>query len=916
MKAFAGLSGLILLVGAASAGASPPIVTVEVSAAGQEPEALRAAVGRELAMSAVSPEDPRAGAATGHLSIVVRATEKTLTVSYWKAERSVAVSRTVTLPDLAGRQVAESSAFLAGNVARDQAGELLETLRKRPAPPAPPPREAVRRPEVDARPLAAAQDQVAAYAAYTEGARAYRDTLAAIVRLHYETKKQSVLSGLDREIAEERSELKKARDTAIHRLEAFVAEHRGRDLGDEVPDAMYRLAALYEERAAEEDDARHDPTIRLYKRILRDHPAYRERAAVLYHLGHALAESGRLPESQQVWRALVCANRYAYPMPADPRDPERDVIVPMPQDGDTYVEVYPASCAAAPPPARADGGATNVAEVWWQIGNWEFDQLDPDAGAFGYARAASAYTRALGLAKAPIYGVSLYKYAWTLFKQRRYEAATKAFVDLLRYTDEQERTTGDRGVDFRDEAWLYIAGALTAADFEGPPASAPFVLQATSEASEQGKLDGVLERLADPRLVPQDRRWTIDIHRAVAVELRGLGAFGLAARVYETMLRRWPLDPAAPDTEVAIAETYDELAATLPSGSEKEMAALGNADAARARLARYVSGTAWATANAERPTTLENAARLARTGLRQVAARHTHAGRVTLDAAEAAQDGPRRIDLLARAAAEYALASDAWTACLVLVRDGEADAYEAQYWGADARHRGVLLALRLHELAPRGHREPSPRDFADAVSLATLARDSQVDSRYVDNAAFFVVDLADARRRLAYAHGTPQRDQVAFDGPDPRTRRVVEATIPPVVMDSIRAREAYVEHVPADRDPSKRAVAYRYWVADTYFLYGQWPLARERFEAIWRERCGVDGYGFQAWERLLTMATTTRDEARAIALLDAVDASKGGTSCDASGERRYAAGIRAEVTYEHARRKLEEARAEPAKTVL
>ena len=42
-----------------------------------------------------------------------------------------------------------------------------------------------------------------------------------------------------------------------------------------------------------------------------------------------------------------------------------------------------------------------------------------------------------------------------LFKQQRYELATKKFVELLLYTDEQEKVTGDRGADFRSEAYTY-----------------------------------------------------------------------------------------------------------------------------------------------------------------------------------------------------------------------------------------------------------------------------------------------------------------------------------------------------------------------------------------------------------------------------------------------------------------------------
>ncbi|MGP8204868.1 MAG: hypothetical protein ACLQVK_02225, partial [Acidimicrobiales bacterium] len=68
-----------------------------------------------------------------------------------------------------------------------------------------------------------------------------------------------------------------------------------------------------------------------------------------------------------------------------------------------------------------------------------------------------------------------YKYAWTLFKQQRYEAAVQEFVRLLNYTDDQQRLTGDPGADFRQEAYTYIAGSLDNFDLVGPGPDEPYI---------------------------------------------------------------------------------------------------------------------------------------------------------------------------------------------------------------------------------------------------------------------------------------------------------------------------------------------------------------------------------------------------------------------------------------------------------
>ena len=153
-------------------------------------------------------------------------------------------------------------------------------------------------------------DQVAALAelqqeadAYQAAAKDYRSSLTRIVKHHYEERKRRVLGALDREIDIEKKALVDAREEAIRRYETFVATYSGLKAHPEnTPDAMFRLAALYEEqaRAAELDispeelAARLDKAIGLYKRIIKEFPKYRELAGVYYYLGHALNDSTRL----------------------------------------------------------------------------------------------------------------------------------------------------------------------------------------------------------------------------------------------------------------------------------------------------------------------------------------------------------------------------------------------------------------------------------------------------------------------------------------------------------------------------------------------------------------------------------------------------------------------------------------------
>jgi len=119
-------------------------------------------------------------------------------------------------------QASTSAAAAAGDAAAPTTSTTAPTLAapvstlKKSAPPPPPPT-----PEQIAA-LNKLQEEADAYA---KGAKDYRDTVTTIIKLHYEEKKKSILSGLDKEITTEKEELRKAREIAIQRLEDFIAKY-------------------------------------------------------------------------------------------------------------------------------------------------------------------------------------------------------------------------------------------------------------------------------------------------------------------------------------------------------------------------------------------------------------------------------------------------------------------------------------------------------------------------------------------------------------------------------------------------------------------------------------------------------------------------------------------------------------------
>jgi tetratricopeptide (TPR) repeat protein len=790
-------------------------------------------------------------------------------------------------------------------------GGPVPTFRARPPPlPAPTPQQ-----------VTAYQSMRQEAEAYGHGAVDYKDTITTIITLHYEEKKKAILGGLDREIGVEKTELKRARETAIKRLEDFVAKYTGPNAQSEAtPDAMYRLAALYEERARSDDDPNADlaitlkPAIALYKRVIREFPGYGELAGIYYFLGHGLNDARRTDEAQQVWRSLVCHNHYPYPVAAAGKDPDVDAVTPLPQDHDeaywktwrnkyntpeslkkgptedtTYSDPYPQDCALIPQPNVLPGQEPKyVAEVWWRMGDWEFDQLDLAGGVveyepfavWDYNRAASAYTHSMQLKKPPLFGVALYKYAWTLFKQQRYEAAVHEFVHLLNYTDEQQKLTGDPGADFRQEAFTYIAGSLDNYDFTGPRPEDPFVARpdildtAKSPAEAEAKLHVALERVQDPRLIPQDQPWTLEIYKALALEFRAINQYKNALAIYQLMLDKWPMDPSAPDSQNAIAEVYDLLARQTKVGDDRrdfERKVLE----ARTGLAKYIGDTPWVDANKDNPTALQRAEELVRTGLKGAAITHTRNGQAALEQADQTGDAREKLRLTNFALQEYKLAAIGWLG--YLKQDENApDSYKSRYFYADALHNQVRLEVALHQFDPRQYPEPNSPEIGAAKQAAVDVRDSDEDDQFIDNAGLFVVDLADVDRDLAFQRSTETggtQGVEARKGPKLEgqvgDKKVVTEDIPDVIQKSMQARDEYIQRVPPERDKQNHAADYAFYSAEQFYLYGHFQEAQSRFQPIYDQHCGKDALGYEAWKRLIVMSNLEKNDARSRQLAEA-----------------------------------------------
>src|SRR5690606_13978524 len=112
-------------------------------------------------------------------------------------------------------------------------------------------------------------------------------------------------------------------------------------------------------------------------------------------------------------------------------------------------------------------------------------------------------------------------------------------------------------------------------------------LEPDALAAEE-KMAIAIERVQDPALIPQDKKWTVEIYKALAKEFAEITQQRNAIRTLELTLSKFPLDRDAPKMQNQVAELYDEIARTAPEGSAVKEEAAGAALAARTGLAEYV----------------------------------------------------------------------------------------------------------------------------------------------------------------------------------------------------------------------------------------------------------------------------------------------------------------------------------------
>jgi len=427
------------------------------------------------------------------------------------------------------------------------------------------PRPVVAAAVTTAPPSPATGQEVEALAAevarFEELAKEYREAIQALIRKKYEERRRFVADSYEKAIGNLETMERKERQDAIQQFEEFLARYP--DDPTYTPDAMFRLAELYYEKASEEysdalgawreevrlaladgrdlpDEPQRDysKSVALYRRLLAGFPDYRFQHGIQYLLAYSLGEMGRQDESVRAYAQLI--------------------------------QRYPAS--------------PFVPEAWVRLGDFWFDDVKPDA----LKKAADAYGRVKAWPEHPLYPRALYKLGWTWYRLDDYEQAVDAFTKLLdAYVAEARKTGRPPSGDVWPEAVQYTA--VSFADMQG---------------------DGV-ERARQYYRSIGGRPYEAQVYQRLGDILFDETRYGPAVAAYQAFLAAAPLSPEAPKIQAKIVTAWQRDRRFDSEAKEREVL-----------VAAYDESGAWFQANRGDPDLTRDARDLVEKNLARAASFH------------------------------------------------------------------------------------------------------------------------------------------------------------------------------------------------------------------------------------------------------------------------------------------------------
>lgn len=619
------------------------------------------------------------------------------------------------------------------------------------------------------------------YDRYSGEVRDYQETVDSIVDAKYQEKKAEITKQYDQRSSQLEAVERERREDAIERFKEFLRRHPDRPVY--TPDAMYRLAELYFERANDrylQADERYQKemeryqkgrrpsppesprkdyseTIETFSKLVRDWPDYRLLDGAYYLLAYCHQEMGNSRKARDLFSELIV------------KRPESEF----------------------------------VPEAWLRIGEYHFDRSD-DPGEIELAR--YAYRQSMKYEESKFFDKALYKLAWANYRLDDFDQAIENFERLVEWRDE----TGDKsGSVLRREAIKYVAISLAEEDWDlDGSVDEGFVMPRVEEYLGEGK--------------PYERKVLEQLVGYLFENTR----HERAAKVVRYTLDEYPNHPDNP-------KLHEELIKALMRPPQK----LEEAFEERRRLIDlYGPESDWYAYQKKQGNeeAVDYGQQLIRDNLIQAATWYHEKAQELKDKARAQQDE----ELLAEARKRYRKAARGYKSFLERYPDDK-DVYRWNFFYADS-----LYYAGDYEQAYQQYRVVRELDLednkfqADAAFNAVKALEFLIKEK-VDEGELPESIVPESGREEA-RQAAQQQDQgsggAADEGGEERTDQqkpeLAEKKIPEIVERYITAMDRYVVLRLNYDDRPELAAKFAFNAGKIYYDYNQYDTARERFSWI------------------------------------------------------------------------------------
>jgi TolA-binding protein len=651
---------------------------------------------------------------------------------------------------------------------------LLPALAQAAPPPAP---EPVRGPDgFTADELKEIDDLQKSVARFELGARQYRRTIHQIVQRDYEQKRREIKAIYDKEIRVEEVDERARRVDAIASFERFLQRYPQDRRW--TPDALFRLAELHFEKSNDEYLAATED----YEKRLR---AGQQAAQPQQNYSQTIALYRRLLIEFPQYRLIDGAYYLlGYCLGEQGQDQEARqaylALVCRNRHSPPLQAVAEAKPAPRTPRDRARLSAFEdpyrgcvpvvpkskfLAEAWTRIGEFHFDYNELDL-------AIAAYLRVLDDKDSPYFDKALYKLAWTYYRADKFRDAIKRFDELVEYSDNVLAASGKTGSDLRVESVQYLGISFSEDWGDGQP-----------------DLNTILRRIEEFYQGRENRKHVREIYWRVGDILNDQARELEAVAVWKKAIEKWPYAAENPELQEKIVTALERKRLFDQAVVERDRL-----------VENFKEGSEWWNHNL-------NAALRAKTKERrenqliQAAVFHHKTGQEARARCQELKEA-RSCEIAKK---EYAIAAEQYDNYLKRFPNSK-NAYELLFYKAETLYWS--------------------QKWEAAAAAYAVVRDSNLDNRYAEEAAFSVVKSWENRIEELKQQGQYREGAL----PSPKSLKGKQTAVPlhPAEQGLVGAIDGYLRTNRSN--PKANRLSYK--AAEIYQRHLDFEKSRPRFAAM------------------------------------------------------------------------------------